>query len=521
MLFSFLFLICALFGCQKNPPASSATQVSINVIDEPQGLDPRKVRDLSGSTIAKMLFEGLTRINAQDVPELALAEAVDLAADLKTYTFHLRKSTWSNGDPVTAHDFVYAWKSALSPLFPSDTAFLLYGIKNAKAAKEGKVALDEVGIAALNDSTLQVHLENPAPYFLELLAFPIFFPVNQKIDETNPQWALDTAQFVGNGPFRWKEWKHQDHLTLEKNPAYWDAQAVHLDQLVLCMVKEETELSMFEKKELDWAGSPLSILPIEALGALRKSAQLKTKEILGTTFIRVNTARAPLDQPELRRAFALAMNRGLIVEHVTQGNQIPATGLVPLSLKVQSAPYFADGDVNSAKSLLQQCSLSEMRPIVLTYRATERNHMMAQAIQEQWRAALGIQVQLESLEGKVYFDRVSKQNFDLALGNWMADFADPINFLEVFKYDRGSNNTHWENPAYAALLDQSALEIDPEARRQLFAQAEKILIEEMPIIPIFYSTMLYVNQPQLKDVVLSSMGGIDFKWASSSKGEIK
>lgn len=521
MLLRALFLICVLCGCQKSAIKQNAQEVSINVMDEPQTLDPRKARDLNSTTIAKMLFEGLTRVSAQDHAELALAQSVAISSDLKTYTFQLRESQWANGDPLTASDFAYSWKTALSADFPSDNAFLLYVIKNAKGAKEGKISPDEIGVRALDSLTLEVELENPTPYFLELLASPIFFPVHQKSDAAALDWALNAERFVGNGPFRWREWKHQDHLTLEKNPLYWDAPTVKLERLELCMVKEETEFNMFEKKELDWAGSPLSVLPTDALQTLRLSPLLKIKETLGTSFIRINTARTPLDRIALRRALGLAVNRKLIVDHVTQGNQIPATGLVPSSFKLHTSPYFADGDAAEASALFQQCG--EVGEISLIYRASERNQMIAQAIQQQWFEALGVRVRLEAIEGKVYFDRTSKGDFDLSLGNWIADFPDPINFLEVFKCKSGgSNNTQWENPRYAAFLDQSSLEANPEVRRLLLAEAEKILIDEMPIIPIFYTTMLYVNQPELKGVVLSSMGGIDFKWASKSlEGEIR
>ena len=466
-------------------------------------------------------LEGLTRVNPSEKIDLALAESVDTSADLKTYTFHLKDSAWSNGDPVTASDFAYAWKKMLSPDFPSDTAFHLYVIKNAKAAKEGKVTLEEIGVRALDEKTLVVELQNPTPYFLELTAFPAFFPVNQKIDEKNPSWAQNASTYVCNGPFQLDDWKHQNRLRIRKNTKYWDAQSVKMTSIELQMLHEETELKLFEKNDLDWAGSPLSILPIEAIKTLRNDNSLKTKELLGTYFIRTNTERPPFNHPSIRKAFALAMNRRAIVDHVTQGNQIPATGLVPISLKLQKEPYFQDADLQNARKLFEEglealnMKKEELPEICLIYRADERNHLIAQAVQQQWFEAFGMRVKLEQIEGKVYFDRISKQNYHMASGSWIADFADPINFLEVFKYkNSGSNNTCWESSRFVELLDKSSQLADQEQRFDILAQSEQILMEEMPIIPIFYYTMLYVNQPSLKDVVLSSMGQIDFKWAS-------
>jgi oligopeptide transport system substrate-binding protein len=288
----------------------------------------------------------------------------------------------------------------------------------------------------------------------------------------------------------------------------------------LQMIAEETELKMFEKKELDWAGSPLSILPLDAIKPLKDAHLLKTQMGLCTYFIRTNTEFAPLNQPLIRKAFALAINRQAIADYVTQGSQLPATGLVPLSFGLQKEPYFQDGNVEEARRLFQQglaalhLTKEQLPEISYLYRAGERNHLIAQAIQQQWFEAFGIRIKLEAMEAKVYFGRVSKQDYHLAFGSWVADFADPINFLEVFKEKKGgSNNTLWENPQYADLLERSSQVIDPKQRFDLLGMSEQILMDEMPIIPVLYTNMLYVAQSGLKDVVFSSMG-IDFKWAS-------
>ncbi len=524
-----LILLVIGLGCQspqKNKKDSISQTLRMNIQGEPQTLDPRKTRSLNGQTLVRMLFEGLTRVNQEEKAELALASSVAISSDLKIYTFHLKDSIWSNGEPVLASDFIYAWKKMLSPNFPSDTSFYLYVIKNGKAAKEGKVSMDQIGVKILDDKTLEVELENPTPYFLDLVASPAFFPIHQKVDEQNPSWSQNASTYVGNGPFQLIEWKHQDHLTLVKNNKYWDASTVKIASLELQMLQEETELKCFEKQKIDWAGSPLSTLPVDALDSLRKENKLNTKELLGTYFIRVNTEAPPFDHPSMRKAFALAIDRSAIVDHVTRGNQIPATGLVPISLKLQKHPYFQDGDLTEAQRLFeealkaQQLTKENLPEVSLLYQTAERNHLIAQAVQQQWFEAFGIRVKLQSVEGKVYFDRVSKQDFQLSSGSWIADFADPINFLEVFKFRKGgSNNTLWENPHYIELLDQSLKVVDLQQRFELLAQSEEILIDEMPMIPIFYYTMLYVNQPNLKDVVLSSMGQIDFKWAYFEKAE--
>lgn len=505
-----LFLLCACGTTQTR-------HLKVNVVAEPYSLDPRRARDLQSQTMAKMFFEGLVRINPKDQPELALAEKVEVSKDGFVYVFDLRKAVWSNGDPVTAGDFVHAWRQVLSPDFPSDQAFQLYVLKNAKAAKQGKVKIEEIGVKEDNGK-LVVELENPTPYFLELLAMPVFFPVNAKLDQQNPNWAQDKKSYVSNGPFILDEWRHSDALLVKKNPQYWDAPSVKLGEIELVMVGEETEFKMYEKKQLDWAGSPLSILPLSSLPQLKNKQALNQKPFLATYFFRLNTEKAPFDDIRVRHAFALALNRQEIVEHVTQGGQMPATGLVPESMGLQSQPYFTDGDIDGAKAILSTVDFSDTGPIKLLYISNERNHLIAQAVQQQWKTALGIEVELEPVERKIYFERISRKDFQISSGSWTADFNDPINFLEVFKYrSNGSNNTFWEDDRYAALLDQAMQAADPQQRKHLFQASEEILMEAMPIIPLFYYTMLYVKNDRVQNVVVSALGSIDFKWAYLDK----
>lgn len=524
--FFLMILSVKMVGCQSSSQQGSfSPSITLNIGDEPQTLDPRKARDLQCQTVSRMLFEGLCRVSPEEKAELALAESVEISSDLKTFTFHLKEAFWSNGDPVLASDFAYAWKKVLAPDFLSDTAFHLYGIKNAKAAKEGKISVDDIGIVVLDSKTLVVSLESPTPYFLELTAMPAYFPVHERTDRENPAWAQNAATYVGNGPFTLKEWKHQDHLSLEKNPLYWDAPRVQIPSLELQMVESQTELKMFEKEAIDWAGSPLSFLPTDAISGLKKASALHTKQMLGTYFIRANTQRKTVDQVLLRKAFALAINRKAIIEHILQGGQTPATGLVPPSLGLQKGAYFQDADLETARALFSEAlaergiTKEDLPEISLMFVAQESRRQIAQALQDQWFQAFGIRVKLEAFEAKVYFDRVSKQDYDLAMGSWIADFPDPINFLEVFKYRKGgSNNTLWENPRYVGLLEESAHTADPQKRLELLAQSEEILMNEMPILPLYFCSMLYVNQPRLQGVVLSSMGQLDFKWAFIDEG---
>ena len=518
-------LSLSLAGCKRGvgPLAHSSKgsnqQITINIMDDPGTLDPRKVRALSDTILVRMFMDGLTRVNKEGDNALALAKKVDISPDNKTYTFTLRECKWSNGEKVTSYDFAYAWKKSLSPDFNAPNANMLYTIKNAKEAKTGKLPLSLVGIETPDENTLVVTLNYPTPYFMGLITHPIFFPVNSRIDRLNPQWADKESTYIGNGPFSMSEWKHHNVLEATKNPHYWDQKAVKLARVKMIMVSEDTGFKMFDSKDVNWDGSPLSTIPVDAIPSLKSEEKLHTAPVLATQWIQVNVEKNPFQDKNLRKAFAYAIDRQIIVDHITQGNQIPATGIVPTAMKLQNKPLFIDGDVSAARECFNRAltdldiSVKDLPEVTLLYASAERNHLIAQALQDQWMKAFGIHVRLEAVESKVFFDRVSK-DYTLSLGNWFADFNDPINFLEVFKTKNiGTNNTNWENPSYTELLETSFCCQSSNERRAILARSEELLINDMPVIPIFHFTMLYIQDKELKDVVLTTMGHIDFKWA--------
>jgi len=504
----------------KNPPQI----VSINITSEPATLDPRKVRALNDINVIKMLMEGLVRVNFEGhlVPGLAMNHT--LSEDHKTYTFTFLKNFWSNGDPVTAHDVVYSWKKVVSPHFPSDNAASLYVLKNARLIREGKLPISMLGVRAVDDYTLIVELEKPTPYFLQLLSSPVFYPVHAQTDKENPHWAENASTFVSCGPFKLSEWKHSDFMEVVKHDGYWDAATVKLKKINMVMVASETGFNMYQNKELDWEGSPFSNIPLDAMESLSEKGELKTQSFLITSFIRTNTSKAPFSSLNFRKALALAMNRQDLIENIFGGRSAYASGLVPTSLGLRESEYFQDGNSAEAKKLLQQAlhsgeiSKKDLSNISLSFLSNDKNYRICQIIQEQWKRALDLDVKLEAIEAKVYFSKVSKQDFQLALGSWVADFRDPINFLEIFRTrDIGTNNTHWENHEYLTKLEKSYAVSDPEKRKLLLQECEHILIEEMPIIPVWHGNLFYVRNEKLKNVALSDTGIIDFKWAFIDK----
>jgi oligopeptide transport system substrate-binding protein len=490
------FLMFLLSGCQQTAPKPDQT-IRINLGADPLTLDPRKARDVRTLTLMHMLYEGLTRVSKNGEIELGLAAKVSVSEDQLKYVFSLRNSFWSNGEPVTSFDFANAWQAVLDPKFPSDMAYQLYVLKNGRNVKTGVVGMDQLGVKTPDPQTLVVELEQPVPYFLELLSTATFFPYKEN---------------EINGPFILKSWARGDQIILEKNSKYWEADAVKVDHMELFMVSNDTEMRMFEEGQLDWAGSPLSRIPPDAIAELKKSEKLCVSPFAATYFLRVNTQK--IEDQNLRKALSFAIDRQSIVEHILQGGQKPATGLVPPEMGLSETGYFKDHDLERARALFGKCD----RKITLSYLSNEWSRTLAQSLQKQWEEGLGIIVELEAVEPKIYFRRIAQKDYQIALCDWTADFNDPINFLEVFKYkDASTNNTGWEDPEYIALLDRSSMAKTLEERKEALRAAERLLMEQMPIIPVYHLAMNFLQGEGLEQVALSPLGQIDFRWTFKDK----
>jgi oligopeptide transport system substrate-binding protein len=292
---------------------------------------------------------------------------------------------------------------------------------------------------------------------------------------------------------------------------------VNLTKVEFTMIEDEnTELSMFENGELDWAGAPMSQLPTDAIPALADSGRMKTMPIAGTYWYKFNTEQAPFNNVKIRKAFAYAIDRQSLIDNLLQAGQIPATGAVPPSMVLNEKGYFKDNDVETAKKLLEEGmkeeGLTSLPEITLSYNTSEAHKKIAEAIQDQWKQNLGVDVTLENKEWQVFIEDLHQGNYQIGRMGWLGDFNDPINFLELYKDKKGGNNdTNWENPQFKELLNQSALEKDPQKRKEILAQAEQILMDEMPIMPIYFYTNSWVQSEKVTGVVVDGLGNIDLK----------
>jgi oligopeptide transport system substrate-binding protein len=521
---SLIPIVCLSFflgACQSENPyknAKSAIRVAFN--KEPTTLDPRKGTDLHTANVLQMVYEGLMRLDYHGDVTRGVAEIVDVSPDLKTYTFHLRDTIWSDGTKLTASDFADTWISSLSPSHPSPNANHFYYIKNAKSYQEGVAHKDDVGIKVIDSKTLVVELENPLPYFLKLVSTYFYLPTHIEMRK-----GINT-NIVSNGPYKLKDWKHQDELVLEKNNLYWDAKVVSVDHLIFPILDESTALKLYEQGQIDHTGSPTSTLPQDAMASLKKDHALKIQPAAGTYLFRFNTEQNPFNNVKLRKAFNAAINRKEIVDHITQGNQLPAKAMVPPLQNWKEKSYFEDNDVTKAWKLFQE-GLNELNidkdhfpEVTLTYTYSDRNHKIAQAVQQQWNKAFNLDVKLQSQESKVFSENVLKGRYQIALGSWFADFSDPISFLEIFSSKKNSSNrTNWENSEYAQLIHQSNLENSEDKRFDILRKAESILMEQLPIAPLFFASFNYIQTDEIGGVSLSDLGILDFKYAFIDKVE--
>lgn len=514
-------VIC-ITGCQNKTAKSSHKTLRLNIGMDPRTLDPRLAGDNHSSFLVNFLFDGLMRIDASGRPTHALAESVELSSDHLTYTFHLRDAKWSNSLPVRAQDFAFAWKSALDPNFMTDFKYQLYPIRGAKAAALGEADLSAVGIETPDSKTLIVHLDYPAPYFLEAVTHPIYFPICEKHAEAHPQWMSgEDGAYVSNGAFMFDKWKHHNELTYRRNPKYWNKSEVQMNRVVVYMVDNPiAQLDMLKNGELDWVGKPCLGLPTELMDEIRKEPGLKLVDGLGITLNCFNTKRAPMSNLNVRKAFSYAIDRRAIAKGVTQCDEVPWTSILPPALKLQKEPYFPEYAPDEARALFDQglaelgTTREEIGSLKLIFAGNTGKKKLAETLQQQWEKNLGVSIELVDNEWKIFFDKATGGTFDIALWSWSSDLNDPIYNLEVYKDAKNSLNiTNWQSNDYAKIIERSNHAFDPKKREHLLHQAEKILMSEMPVAPIVDCKDHHICSKRLQGVVISKMGDVDMRFA--------
>lgn len=506
-------------GCGKETAKPVAKPFRIANGAEPETLDPRKAIGVPEGIVLRQLFEGLATQDAKGNPIAGVAEKWEVSPDGLTFKFFIRNTAkWSNGDPVTAQDFEYAWKKVLDPKFASKYADQLYYIKNGEAFNKGKASIEEVGVKALNDTTLEVKLEKPTPYFVFLTSFFTYFPVHKKTDEANPQWHSDPKTFVGNGPFKITNWSHNSKIDLVKNDHYWNKGVVKLNNVEINLSdNRKTLLDMFENNQLETVEvSP----PLAEIPRLQKDNKLKILPYIGTYYYCINVQKAPFDNDKVRKAFSLALDRAAIVAAVTKGGEKPALAWTPYGLpdakagedfRTVGGDYFKDKDIETAKKLLAEAGYPDgkgLPEITLLYNTSDEHKVIAEAVQEMWKKNLGVTVNLTNQEWKVYLQTRAKGDYQLARSAWIGDYLDPMTYIDTLTGGNGNNHTRWANSEYDKLVKQAQSTLDPAIRMKAMHDAEKILMSDMPVIPIYFYTSKIMEKNHVKGVIRDALGAV-------------
>ena len=510
----------ALWGCGKSSapgPTAAETKKSgprEQILQfgngaEPQDLDPQIVTGVPEFHILCALLEGLVGQDSIDLhPVPAAAESWDISNDHLTYTFHLRANgKWSNGDPVTAQDFVKSYQRILTPTLLSEYSYMMFMVKGAEEFNQGKLKnFAETGFKAIDDHTLKIELKAPTPYFLSLLAHHSWYPVHMatvekygKVYERGNTWTKP-EHYVGNGPFVLASWQPNQMITLKKSPTYWDAAVVKLQEIHFHPIEnEDSEERAFRTGTLDVTEA----VPLSKIDVYKKEHPelLRIVDYLGTYMYRVNVTKPGLNNKKVRQALALSIDRQAITDRILRANQKPAYSLVPHIAGVYTnSPQFSY-DPEKARKLLAEAGYPGGKgcpSIEILFNTMDAHKLIAEAIQQMWKKELGIDAQLQNQEWKVYLDSQRQMNYQVARFAWIGDYIDPNSFTDLWLTGGGNNETGWSNAEYDGLITTASKEADPAKRMELFHKAETLLMEEMPIIPIYFYTRNHLIQPYLK-----------------------
>ena len=509
-----LFLVSlALTGCsprETNVDRGTRDQVLHRGIgSSPGDLDPHLATSVTDYHVLSALFEGLVGEDPRDLsPAPGVAERWDVSPDDLTYTFHLRADArWSNGDPVTATDFLRSWQRVLTPSFAADYANLLYIVQNAEAYHAGRETdFTAVGFAAPDSRTVRITLEYPAPYFLSLLQHWMWFPVHlDSIAALGPTARRGTAwarhgTLISNGPFTLTRWDSGQRLIVEKSPTYWDAVTVRLNAIHFYPIDSvEAEERAFRSGQLHLTDA----MPVSKIDTYRENDPhlIRIDPYLGTYFFRFNTARPFLNDPQVRQALTFAVDRTAIVETILRGAQLPAVAYVPPDTGGYTPAHLPPADFDTARARLAAAGYpgGEGAPSVeLLFNTSENHRLIAEAVQEMWRRELGLTVTLVNMEFRTTLDARRTGAYQILRSAWIGDYADPASFLDVFRGNSGNNYTSWSSTAYDQLLFAADRTADPARRHALLREAETILLNEAPILPLYHYTQVYLIHPAVR-----------------------
>ena len=493
-----------------------------NLGADPLTLDPQLNSATDASHIINNVFEGLMREKDGEVVP-GIAESYTLSEDGLVYTFTLRDATWADGQPVKAGDFEFAWKRGANPATASEYMYLFESanILNAGAIAKGEKSIDELGVKAIDDKTLEVTLSAPTDYFLGLTGFATLMPVREDMVDDEGAWAKDTAKYIGNGPFKMSEYKMGDQIVLVKNENYWNAENVNLEKIVMYMIVDEsTAHTRYTAGELDVN----ELIPTDEIPTLiAEDPTFYIMPKIGTYYYAFNMNNEALKDARVRQALSLAINREQIVKEVTKGGQNVAYGFMPEGITDNEGKSFTEtagdygvnpkGDVEKAKALLAEAGYPDgagLPEIEILYNTSESHKLIAEAMQEMWKQNLGINVKLTNQEWAVFQETTNNNAFDsLARRGWIGDYNDPQTMLEIFESTNTQNIGRYSSETFDTEMQLSRETMGAERMEHLY-KAHDILMEDMPIIPVYYYVTNMMIQDSVHDLELTSTSKLWF-----------
>ena len=538
--------VSLLAGCSNTTEQSSGFNLNLCFASEPETMDPTLNRTVDGNVMMNHLFEGLYKYVDSDpsgdgrngatavlVPGQAAEEpAVTENADgTYTYTFTLRDDIyWSDGEPVTANDFVYSWQRLVDPETASPYNTIIAMVVNANEIINGEKDKSELGVKAVDDKTFEVQLTYNCSYFLDICAFPNTMPLREDVVEGNSTWSQDPSTYVCNGPYKMASWTHDAEIVMAQNDKYYNVEELGPDTLTFKLMDDaNAQLTAFNNGDLDYMQNP----PPDETASLLVAGTLLPGDYLGTYYVCFNNQKAPFDDVNVRRAFSLAIDRNYIVQQVTQSGEVPAGGWVPSNVvdaqgtdgddfRTVGGDYIDVNDYEANCELARQLLAEAGYPngegfpeVTYLYNTDERHGAIAEALQSMWKEVLGVQVRLDNQDWNVFLETRSKGEYSMCRNGWIADYNDPVSFLDMFMTSNGNNDAHYSNSEYDAIMTEVLSDSDAEGRMALMHQAEDLLMEQdCAIAPLYYYSNPYMISDNVHGMYYSPLGAFIFSYCT-------
>ena len=542
LVFTLVFcMVLTLASCGGGASKAEGSNLNLCFASEPQTIDPALNSSVDGAVMILHMFEGLLKWvdDGKGKAKLAPGMATEWSTsdDGLVWTFNLREGAlWSDGEPVKAGDFVYAWQRLVDPATAADYSYMIDMVANANEIMAGEADPSTLGIKAIDDATLEVTIVAACPYFEEIVAFPATYPVRQDIIEANgDQWTFTPETYVGNGPFKMTEWVHTSYIMTVPNENYYDVAALAPASIKFTLMDDDNaKLAAFKSGELDFIETP----PVAEIPTLLKSGELKIADYIGTYYVCFQTQKAPFDNAKVREAFSLVIDRNYITSQISGAGEVPAGGFVPQGIydadgpsgdtfrtkgedyySVAEADYKANTD--KARALLAEAGFPEGKgfPIVeYLYNTADNHKAIGEALQNMWQTELGVTVTLSNQDWNVFLQTRKDGDYSIARNGWIADYNDPISFLDMWITGGGNNDAQYSNPEYDKILKAVKASSDQTERMDLMHQAEDIIIgQDNALAPIYFYTQPYMLKDSVKGMYYTPLGFFFFGHASKTE----